>query len=75
MKRPEFYSKADFGRNVAEWNTPHLTEGQFLSEYRRCGRDWQFQWYLLGQRIRIVGAALTAPLVPLVDWLSRKLPK
>jgi hypothetical protein len=50
-----------------------MTEGQFLSQYRREGRDWQFQWYLLGQHLRILGATLTRPLVPVVEWLARKL--
>jgi hypothetical protein len=53
-----------------------ITEGQFLSQYRREGRDAEFQSHLLHRRVRILGAVVVRDLVapwadPVCDWLER----
>ena len=48
------------------------SEGQILSEVRAQGKDTFFQWYLLQQRLRIVGAILASTIAkPLVVGLNR----
>ena len=53
-----------------------MTDKQFLSEYRRQGRDFGFANYLLGRRVRIFGAVIMRDLVapwatPVCNWLVR----
>lgn len=44
-----------------------ISEGRWLAEYRKQGRDMFFQWYLVHQRVRILAAylarAIASPLL------------
>lgn len=67
MKRREV-----MGQNIPEWNTPELTEGQFLSEYRRTGRDGSFQAHLAQRHLMIAFHKLARPICePILRALSR----
>ncbi len=55
-----------------------MTEGQFLGQYRREGRDMFFAWYLLHQHMRIVGAIFIRDAVrpwaePGLNWTAKAL--
>lgn len=48
-----------------------ISEGQWLAEFRRQGGDMAFQWHLAGQRIRIVFAHVSRPIMrPLLRFLG-----
>jgi len=68
------HSKADFGRSIEAWGTADLTEGQFLSEYRRCGRDGAFQVHLAQRHMLILFHKVARPICePILDGLTRVL--
>ena len=50
-------SKAEQWESMRE--AAAVSEGRWLAEYRKQGRDMFFQWYLLGQHMRIVCAQVT----------------
>ncbi|UUG69992.1 hypothetical protein SEA_ZUCKER_32 [Arthrobacter phage Zucker] len=55
------HPKNDMGHGIPEWNTQQLTEGQFLSEYRRTGRDGAFQAHLLQRHLLIAFHKMARP--------------
>lgn len=53
-----------------------MTDGEWLSQYRREGRDYFFAHYLLGRKLRILGAIIERDLLapvftPVLNWLSK----
>jgi hypothetical protein len=48
-------------------------EGRFLSEYRRQGRDGEFQAHLLRRHVKIAASKLAAVVaLPILSWVGRK---
>ena len=51
-----------------------MTEGQWLSEYRKSGRDGEFQLHLARRHAIIAFHKIMRPwALPFLDWLSVRL--